>query len=346
MPRRLKLTMDDVARAAQVSKQTVSAVINNKSGISEKTRVRIRKIIARLDYQPNMLAGSLRGQSSFTIGVVIPSITNPFYPEFVRGIEDEAQRHGYSLFLCNSDENPEKEVQYLQLLRRHRIAGLIAATIEVRPAWTEALKNLAAQRIPVVVLGSFRPSEKVVQITIDDVEGFVKATSHLLDLGHDRIGMIRPPADRNGESPRVTGFLKAHRLRGKEVPSELLVPGGWHVKEGQDGAARLLRLPVPPTAIVAPNDMAAIGAITKLKELGRRVPEDVAVVGYDNIAIAEWYDPALTTVDQPHYQMGQGAMQATLKRLEKPDFPAEARKFETTLIVRRSSGSPRNPRVT
>jgi DNA-binding LacI/PurR family transcriptional regulator len=342
MPRRLKLTMDDVARAANVSKQTVSAVINNKSGISEKTRVRIRKIIARLDYEPNMLASSLRGQSSFTVGVVIPSITNPYYPEFVRGIEDEAQRHGYSLFLCNSDEDPDKEVKYLQLLRRHRIAGLIVATIHVQPSWTEALKNLAAQRIPVVTLGSFRPSEKVVQITIDDAEGFVKATSHLLDLGHDRIGMIMPPPPApNAESRRVIGFLKAHTLRGKEAPSELLVPGGWHVKEGQDAAARLMELSVPPTAIVAPNDMAAIGAITKLKELGRRVPEDVAVVGYDNIAIAEWYDPALTTVDQPHYQMGQGAMQAMLKRLENTSEPAEVVTFETSLIVRRSSGASR-----
>jgi len=343
MPRRSKLTMDDVARAANVSKQTVSAVINNKSGISEKTRVRIRKIIARLDYHPNLLAGSLRGQSSLTVGVVIPSITNPFYPEFVRGIEDEAQRHGYSLFLCNSDENSEKEVNYLHLLRRHRIAGLIAATAKVHPAWTEALKNLAAQSVPVVVLGPYRPSEKVVQVTTDDVEGFVKVTSHLLDLGHKRIGMIMPPVTPNGESQRVAGFLKAHALRGKEVPPELLVPGGWHIKEGQDAAARLMELAMPPTAIVAPNDMAAIGAITKLKELSRRVPEDVAVVGYDNIAIAEWYDPALTTVDQPHYQMGERAMQAVLKRLEKPSDPAEAVKFETSLIIRRSSGAPRKP---
>jgi DNA-binding LacI/PurR family transcriptional regulator len=149
------------------------------------------------------------------------------HPEFVRGIEDEAQRHGYSVFLCKSDENPEKEVNYLQLLRRHRIAGLIAVTIEVHPAWTEALKKVAAQGVPVVIaLGTYRPSEKVVRITIDDVEGFVKATSRLLDLGHDRIGMIMPPADPNGESPRVTGFLKAHALRRKEVSPELLVPGG------------------------------------------------------------------------------------------------------------------------
>ena len=242
--------------------------------------------------------------------------------------------------MCNSDENTDKEVKYLQLLRRHRIAGLIVATLQVQPAWTEALCNLA-ERIPVVVLGTSQPSEKVVMVTIDDVEGFVKATSHLLDLGHDRIGMIMPTPYEPADIRRVTGFLKAHTLRGKEVPSELLVSGGWHVKEGQDGAARLMELPIPPTAIVAPNDMAAIGAITKLKELGRRVPEDVAVVGYDNIAIAEWYDPALTTVDQPHYQMGQRAMQAMLKRLENPSDPAEVIKFETSLIIRRSSGAPR-----
>jgi len=342
MPRRSKLTMDDVARAARVSKQTVSAVINNKSGISEKTRTRVREIITRLDYHPNLLAGSLRAQRSFTVGVLIPSITNPFYPELVRGIEDEAQRNGYSLFLCNSDENPEKEVNYLHLLRRHRITGLIAATIKEQPTWTQALNNLAAQGVSIVLLlGTSRPSEKVVLITCDDEEGFIKATSHLLDLGHERIGMIMPPFDPDRENPRVTGFLRAHALRGKTVESELLVRGGWHVTDGQEGAAQLMRLAAPPTAIVAPNDMAAIGAITKLKELNLKVPEDVAVVGYDNISIAQWYDPALTTVDQPHYHMGERAMQEMLKSLENPGVPADVVKFETSLIVRHSSGTPR-----
>ena len=331
--------MDDVARAARVSKQTVSAVINNKSGISEKTRLRVRRIIARLDYQPNLLAGSLRAQRSFTVGVVIPSITNPFYPELVRGIEDEAQRQGYSVFLCNADENSEKEIQYLHLLRRHRIAGLIAATIKIRAAWTEALKHLAAQGVPVVfVPATHSLGDKVVCIGVDDVEGCVKATSHLLDLGHQRIGMISSPPDPADPSPRLSGFLKAHRQRGRQVAPELIVPGGWHVEDGQQGVARLMELSRPPTAIVAANDMAAIGAITKLKELNRRVPEDVAVVGYDNIDIARWYDPALTTVDQPHYQMGQRAMQAVLDRLKNPNEPAETIELETTLIVRRSSG--------
>jgi DNA-binding LacI/PurR family transcriptional regulator len=335
--------MDDVARAARVSKQTVSAVINNKSGISEKTRIRVREIVARLDYQPNLLAGSLRAQRSYTVGVVIPSITNPFYPELVRGIEDEAQRQGYSVFLCNADENSEKEIQYLDLLRRHRIAGLIAATIRVNKAWTEALKSLAGQGVPVVFVPStHKLGNQVVCIMADDEEGFIKATDHLLDLGHERIGMISPP-DAGKQNPRIAGFLKAHARRGKKVSAELIAPGGWHVADGQQSAARLLQLARPPTAIVASNDMAAIGAIIKIKELGRRVPEDIAVVGYDNIAIAEWYDPALTTVDQPHYRMGQRAMQAVLNRLNHPEEPAEMIKFETTLVVRHSSGGPVRP---
>jgi LacI family transcriptional regulator len=338
MPRHSKVTMNDVARAARVSKQTVSAVINNKSGISEETRGRIRKIITRLDYQPNILASSLRAQRTFTVGVVIPSITNPYYPELVRGIEDEAQLHGYTVFLCNSDEDAQKEVGYLHILRRHRVTGLIAAIIQVNQAWTEALRKLASQRVPVVVFGPDRAIENVVQICVDDEEGFVKATSHLFDLGHERIGMIMPPSDPGGSSQRVSGFLKAHAERRRKVPSELLAPGGWHVMDGRNGAAHLMKLSRPPTAIVAANDMTAIGAITKLKELGRRVPEDVAVVGYDNISITEWYDPPITTVDQPHYQMGRRAMQVVLERLRNADNRTEVIKFETSLVVRRSSG--------
>jgi LacI family transcriptional regulator len=336
--------MDDVARAACVSKQTVSAVINNKSGISEATRARVREIIARLGYEPNFLSSNLRAQRITGVGVVIPSITDPYYAELVRGIEDEAQQHNYSVFLCNSDRIPEKEVSYLHLLRRHRVSGLITTVIEANRAWNEALQKSASERVPVVVIGPGRPVENVVTIGVDDVEGFVKATSHLLDLGHDRIGMVMPPAIPNGknsQNPRVAGFLKAHAQRKRKVRPELLVPGGYDVTGGRDATAQLMKLAKPPTAIVAANDMAAIGAITKLKELNRRVPEDVAVVGYDNIRIAEWYDPAITTIDQPHYQMGRRSMQVVLERLGNLSDKEEFIKFETTLIVRHSSGPPK-----
>ena len=148
--------MLDVAKLANVSIQTVSAVINDKPGITDRTRVRVREAVTQLDYHPNFLASNLRAQRSFTIGVVIPSITNPFFPEFVRGIEDVAQQHGYSLFLCNSDDVEQKEISYLQLLRKHRIAGLIAAFQPSEPDGRKALQSFLAHPVPVVLLGALR----------------------------------------------------------------------------------------------------------------------------------------------------------------------------------------------
>ena len=184
--------MNDVAKLANVSIQTVSAVINDKPGITERTRFRVRAAIAQLDYHPNFLASSLRAQRSFTIGVLIPSITNPFFPEFVRGIEDVAQKHGYSLFLCNSDDDPQKATAYLHLLRRHRIAGLIAAFQPRNPEGHNVLQSFLAHHVPVVLMGSRQPHENIVMVTEDDEQGTFLVTSHLLDLGHRRIGMITP----------------------------------------------------------------------------------------------------------------------------------------------------------
>ena len=329
--------MIDVAKLANVSIQTVSAVINDKPGITEQTRVRVRDAIAELDYHPNFLASSLRAQRSFTVGVLIPSITNPFFPEFVRGIEDVAQKHGYSLFLCNSDDDQQKALNYLQLLRKHRIAGLIAA---FQPRETEGhrvLQSLLDHRVPVVLMGSRRPDERIVTLTEDDEHGTFLATSHLLDLGHCRIGMITPPVGGEVEKNRVAGFLKAHASRSIQVASELLVPGGFDVSDGQRGVSVLMRLRKPPTAIVAANDLVAIGSLNALRHLNKRVPEDVAVVGYDNIRMAELFDPAITTIAQPLYEMGETAMRAILARISNRELSGEMVKFETRLLVRASS---------
>jgi DNA-binding LacI/PurR family transcriptional regulator len=296
--------MIDVAKLANVSIQTVSAVINDKPGITEPTRIRVRDAIAELDYHPNFLASSLRAQRSFTVGVLIPSITNPFFPEFVRGIEDVAQKHGYSLFLCNSDDDQQKALDH---------------------------------RVPVVLMGSRRPDERIVTLTEDDEHGTFLATSHLLDLGHRRIGMITPPVGGEVEKNRVAGFLKAHASRSIQVASELLVPGGFDVSDGQRGVSVLMHLRKPPTAIVAANDLVAIGSLNALRHLNKRVPEDVAVVGYDNIRMAELFDPAITTIAQPLYEMGETAMRAILTRISNRELSGEMVRFETRLLVRASS---------
>jgi DNA-binding LacI/PurR family transcriptional regulator len=329
--------MNDVARLAHVSIQTVSAVINDKPGITEQTRFRVRAAIAQLDYHPNFLASSLRAQRSFTIGVLIPSITNPFFPEFVRGIEDVAQKHGYSLFLCNSDDDPQKATAYLQLLRRHRIAGLIAAFQPRNPEGHNVLQSFLAHHVPVVLMGSRQPHENIVMVTEDDEQGTFLVTSHLLDLGHRRIGMITPPLGSEVEKNRVAGFLKAHAARSIQVAPELLVAGGFDVPDGQHGVSALMRLPKPPTAIVAANDLVAIGALNALRHLKKRVPEEMAVVGYDNIRMAELFNPSITTIAQPLYDMGEAAMGAVLARINHRELRGEIIRFQTRLIVRASS---------
>jgi DNA-binding LacI/PurR family transcriptional regulator len=329
--------MLDVAKLANVSIQTVSAVINDKPGITDRTRIRVREAVAKLDYHPNLLASNLRAQRSFTIGVVIPSITNPFFPEFVRGIEDVAQQHGYSLFLCNSDDDDQKENRYLQLLRKHRIAGLIAAIQPSEPEGRKALQSLLEHGVPVVLLGSLRPDERIVNLAIDDTQGSYLVTTHLLDLGHRRIGMIKPPTGGEVGKNRVVGFLEAHRTRGIHVDPELLVPGGFDLPDGQRGVVALLGLRNPPTAIVAANDLVAIGALNALSHLNKRVPEDLAVVGYDDIRMAEVFNPAITTIAQPLYRMGETAMDAVLTRIRNPNLAGETVRFKTTLIVRNSS---------
>jgi LacI family transcriptional regulator len=329
--------MNEVAKLANVSIQTVSAVINEKPGITQHTRLRVREAIAQLDYHPNFLASSLRAQRSLTIGVLIPSITNPFFPEFVRGIEDVAQKRGYTLFLCNSDDDEQKEISYIQLLWRHRIAGLIAAFQPRKPEGKNLLKNLVSHHVPVVLMGSHRPDQKVVSLTVDDVQGTFLATSHLLDLGHRRIGMITPPTGSDVEVNRVAGFLRAHKARGFKVDRALLVPGGFDVSDGQRGAVELMRLPQPPAAIVAANDLVAIGALKALRHLNKRVPEDVAVVGYDNISMAELFNPPITTIAQPLYRMGESAMEALLARINEPGLDGEVIRFETELLIRASS---------
>lgn len=334
---RKRATMSDVARAANVSLQTVSAVVNGKPGISEPTRERVRSIIKEFDYHPNGFASSLRARRSFTVGVLIPTITNPYFPEFVRGIEDVAHRQGYSVFLCNSDHDRSKEISYLQLLRRHRVAGYLVAYAVANPEGDRILAELAADSTPIVTLGMQQLHRNAVTLLSDDLIGTARVTSHVIELGHRRIGFISPPEGGDVHRHRSAGYLRA--LRKADISAEpcLIVPGGFDVEAGQRGAVQLLSLADPPTAIVAANDLAAIGAINALRRMGRRVPEDASVTGYDDIPLARLYHPALTTVAQPVYEMGVAGMSALLARIEDPRLTGEIIRFRCKLRVREST---------
>jgi len=335
-----RTTITDVARAAQVSIQTVSAVFHDKPGISNHTRERVRRIIQQLHYEPNGLASSLRAQRSLTVGILVPSITNPFFADFVRGIEDVAHLNRYSAFLCNSDQDQAKEIQYLQLLRRHNVAGYVLAYDLNNRNIEKILVQLAAQRTPVVAFGSQQVHKKVNVIKTNDEDGSFRATSHLIELGHRRIGLIQAPADGIVNKNRTQGYIRALTKAGIPVLDSYISPGGFTTSDGQRGAEFLMSFYPAPTAIVAANDLVAIGALTALKRLGKRIPEDVSVVGYDNIQMAELVDPPLTTVSQPTYEMGKRAMGVILNQIQCPGLAGKIIHFDMPLIVRQSTDKP------
>jgi LacI family transcriptional regulator len=335
-----RATIMDVARAAQVSIQTVSAVFHNKPGISDPTRQRVRQIIERLHFEPNGLASSLRAQRSLTIGVLIPSITNPFFPDFVRGIEDTAHQNRYSIFLCNSDQQQSKETEYLQLLRRHNVAGYIVAYDLNNLAVEKILVQLALRHTPVVTFGSRQAHKRISVLETDNEEGSFRITSHLIELGHRRIGMIQPPDRGHVNLLRTRGYLRALKKARVTAKNKYLVPGGFDIADGSSGIHRLMALTPPPTAVVTANDLVAIGAITALKRMGKRVPDDVSVAGYDNIQMSELIDPPITTISQPTYQMGKSAMEAVFRQIDSPESSGSVIHFDLPLIVRQSTSPP------
>jgi LacI family transcriptional regulator len=333
-----RATLFDVARLAGVSIQTVSAVVNDKPGISEPTQARVRQAVNQLNYHPNILASSLRARKSFTIGVIVPSITNPYFPEFVRGVEDVAHKHGFSLFLCNSDNQSDKELAYLKLLRRYAIAGFIDACYMENSRCIETLIDLIEHGVPVVLLGNLRIHPKAVIVDSKNKEGGHAAVTHLVELGHHRIGVIRPPPTIVGLD-RLKGFALGFRAHGLPIIDKYWVEGGFDVSHGEAGIKRLLQLSHPPTAVIAANDLVAIGAATAVRRLGGSVPEDVSIIGYDNIRMAELYDPALTTISQPVYDMGVAAMRAIIRRIEDRSLGGAKRDFTPRLIARASTRS-------
>jgi LacI family transcriptional regulator len=294
-----KATITDVARVAKVSIQTVSAVVNQKHGISNPTRERVLHAIENLQYRPNGIASSLRAQKSHTIGVVIPTITNPFFPEFVRGGEDAASEKGYSIFLCNADEDTEKEIQYLRLLQRHRVAGILVSYVCGPAASEPVITELASHHLPIACLGTAPPGRGIVSLRVCESQITKVAAKHLLDLGHRRIGFITPPPSKNIAQMRIEGFRKALIEANLPIRPEYLVDGGFDLQDGIRGAEQLLSLRYPPTAVVAANDLVAIGVISTLKKRGHRVPADISIVGIDDIPMASLLDPPLTTVSQP-----------------------------------------------
>lgn len=332
-----RVTMRQIAARARVSVGTVSHVINNSAGVREGVRKRVLDAIERLGYQPSLLARGLRRNQTTILGVIIPDISNPFFPLVVRGVEDIAYQNSYRLMLCNTDNDANKEQVYFYELRAYRMAGLI-----VIPSADSRLVGLAAGsggEPPVICLDRFPEGWKGDTVTVDNEEGAYQAARYLLELGHRRIATITGQLHVTSGIERLKGFKRALREAGVSIAPEYVQEGRFDRLSGYEKGLMLLQFSPRPTAIFAANDLVALGVLAALRELGLRCPEDVSLVGFDDQELASFTNPALTTVAQPAYQMGARAAALLFERIRGENVPTQQIVMKATLKVRDSAAA-------
>jgi LacI family transcriptional regulator len=331
------VTRNDVAALAGVAPSTVSYVVNNgPRSVSVEAREQVLKAIAKLGYHPSDVARSLRTRRTLTIGLVIPDITNPYYGEMAQAVEEVSFEHGYTVILAHSSHLPEREIRYSQVLRSKQVDGAIF--LPVTPD-LEPLHVLQRAGIAVVVLERFVPGYPCIMAD-EHCAGFL-ATRHLLELGHRRIGCIALAGDSTSSVARAEGYRAALLEAGILPERDLVVECENGYGAGEMAAHRFLQLSQRPTAVVAHNDLMAIGSMKAFTEAGLKIPGDISVVGFDDIAAASYVQPPLTTIACPKRQMGKAAIELllSLMRSEERVTPS-ATKLAVELVVRGSTGRP------
>lgn len=329
--------MKDVAERAGVSVTTVSHVINNSRPVSEELTKRVHDAMEELDYQPNLLARSLRMKKTKTIGVILPDISNSFFADVARAIEDSSFTHDFSVIFCNTDGDMAKEIIYTRALSEKQVDGIIFVASGDS---AELVRSLQAQRMPVVIVD--RPLGEINADTVisNNAPGAFQAVQHLVQLGHRRIACITGPSVLETSTQRLFGYRKAMQEAGLPIQENMIARSNFRFEGGRDAAIKLLTLPDPPTAIFAFNDLMAIGAIGAAKSLGMMIPDDLSIVGFDDILISSYFNPALTTVVQPKYDLGVLATTMLLERIENPRLPKRRELLPTNLIVRATTAAP------
>ncbi len=327
-------TIRDVADAAQVSTSTVSHVINETRYVSPATRQRVLQAMAELKYSPNRLARSLRSSESMTLGVLLPNSANPYFAEILLGIEAACFDLGYNIIMGNANDDRDRELAYLQVLISRQVDGILLISTG---AYNESVALLASHETPVVMVDRSADIPTVDEIFTANKDGGLLATNYLLQLGHRRIGCITGPSFLTPSAERVAGYYEALELAGIPVQDELVVTGNFQHESGYQACRRLLQLTPPPTAIFACNDLMAVGALCAIHEAGLRVPDDVSVIGYDDIPLADYTVPRLTTIAQPARQIGRMAVEQLVARLKKAhDAPPRQEVLPVSLVERDS----------
>jgi DNA-binding LacI/PurR family transcriptional regulator len=331
--------MRQIAERAGVSIGTVSHVINETATVRPKLRERVIEAIRSMGYQPSALAQGLRKNRTNMLGMVIPDITNPFFPGVVRGVEDVAYKRSFRVILCNADNDPSKEESYVRELRSYHIAGLLiipAAGVDI----AGHLRDYASASVPVVCIDRVPEGWKGDAVLVANAEGAYQATRHLIHMGHQRLAVIAGPLKLTNAAERLKGFTRALKEASIEIEPEFIQEARFDTASGYQAALRLLQMLPRPTAIFACNDLMAFGVLQAARELNLRCPEDLSIAGFDSLEFTKFTDPSLTSVYQPGYQLGATAARLLLQRVDGMRFAPKKLLLPTELKKRNSVGPP------
>ncbi|EGL83309.1 transcriptional regulator, LacI family [Caldalkalibacillus thermarum TA2.A1] len=336
----MKPTIYDVAKEAQVSIATVSKVINDTGRISEKTRKRVLEAMEKLRYQPSVVASALTGKRTNTLGLLIPDLANPFFAEVARHVEDRGQEKGFNVIMCSTDYNPAKEAKYISLLKQKQVDGIILGSGFYND---QMIAELQQENFPLVMISQEIPALDIDTVSVDDFMGGYQVTQYLLSLGHRRIGVIaesfqdNPANVRWSSKERIRGYREALEAAGIGFDEDLVFISNSTIEAGKRVAGALLDAGPHPTAIFALNDVLAIGTIKAVRERGLKIPEDIAIVGFDDTILATIVDPPLTTVAQPIRDMGYQAMDLLIEKIEGKENTTKRIILSPQLMIRQTT---------
>jgi DNA-binding LacI/PurR family transcriptional regulator len=328
------VSIKDVAIAAGVSTATVSRVLADKPYVRGEVRDRVMAVVKELNYSPNRVARNLRSRKSNVIGLIVSDIENPFFQQISRAVEDVAYEQGYSVMLCNNDENPEKEILYLHLLRDENVAGIILSPTRQTADNFSATSEL---NIPMVVVDRRVSDAEVDNIVIDNVQAAHTITTHLIEHGYRRISAIFGIGSTTGRERRE-GFVQALKAYDLQPSADLVKYANPREDDGFNTTLKMLQLPEPPEAILTSNSLLAAGALHALRESKKTIPEEIAFASFDETTWAKLVVPALTVIEQPTHDIGRTATELLIKRIQDPTRSTREITLKSKLIVRQSCG--------
>jgi LacI family transcriptional regulator len=325
------VTIKDIAKAVGVSASTVSRALSDSPLVSGETKEQIRRVARQLGYERNELARALVKGSSGAVGLIVPDITNPFFSDIARGIGEIADRVGYGLILCNTDGRIDRELTYVRLMRRKRVDGLLLCSITIDAPY---LLEVERGRTPFILISCLCLDSRLPYVITDDRAGARLAVEHLIALGHRRIGFIAGPENVHASRDRRAAYIDVLREHAIPLVDAWQCFAAFTQAAGREAGQRMVSLAERPTAIFAANDVIALGVLEVAEGLGFHVPEDLSIIGYDDISYASLPRIQLTTVAQPAVEMGQIAADWLLSRIENPDTPPLQRVLRPLLVVR------------